>query len=233
MGGLPLHFHDPSLPPDILASLCLVCIILGGSGSGKTTLLNTIAGRMNGPEVVTSGTIQCNGAKAKRFWNDGSVGYLQQNDFLMPFLTYVPTCTTIVKLNSTSHIYSLQYAPILSVRETLNYAAHLRLPRTMSSQKKRELVELVLLELGLKECADTRVGDPGGGEGGSGGIRGISGGERRRVSAGVQLLTNPKMLLCDEVTSGKSRHYHYHSMSKVLSLTAFMLHSRTGRILLI
>lgn len=91
------------------------------------------------------------------------------------------------------------------VRETLHYAAHLRLPRTMSSQKKHELVELVLLELGLKECADTRVGDPGGGETGSGGIRGISGGERRRVSAGVQLLTNPKMLLCDEVTSGKKR----------------------------
>jgi len=72
----------------------------------------------------------------------------------------------------------------------------------MTTQKKLELVELVLLELGLKECAETRVGDPGGGESGSGGIRGISGGERRRVSAGVQLLTNPKMLLCDEVTSG-------------------------------
>ncbi|KAF9124460.1 hypothetical protein BGW39_008196 [Mortierella sp. 14UC] len=155
-----------------------VCIILGGSGSGKTTLLNTIAGRMTGPEVTMSGDIRCNGLKAKKFWNDGSVGYLQQHDFLMPFLT---------------------------VRETLTYAAHLRLPRSMSKQKKQELVELVLLELGLKECADTRVGDPGGGESGSSGIRGISGGERRRVSAGIQLLTNPKMLLCDEVTSGKSR----------------------------
>ena len=74
----------------------------------------------------------------------------------------------------------------------------------MSKQKKQDLVELVLLELGLKDCAETRVGDAGGGESGSGGIRGISGGERRRVSAGVQLLTNPKMLLCDEVTSGNS-----------------------------
>ncbi|KAF9586293.1 hypothetical protein BGW38_007304 [Lunasporangiospora selenospora] len=168
-----------------------VCIILGGSGSGKTTLLNTIAGRMNGSEVCTSGSIQCNGIKAKKFWNDGSVGYLQQNDFLMPFLT---------------------------VRETLQYAAHLRLPRTMSSQKKQELVELVLLELGLKECADTRVGDPGGGESGSGGIRGISGGERRRVSAGVQLLTNPKMLLCDEVTSGLDAFSSYEVMKSLTNL---------------
>ncbi|KAF9091437.1 hypothetical protein BGX23_005187 [Mortierella sp. AD031] len=169
-----------------------VCIILGGSGSGKTTLLNTIAGRMTGPEVSMSGDIKCNGQKAKKFWNDGSVGYLQQHDFLMPFLT---------------------------VRETLTYAAHLRLPRTMANQKKQELVELVLLELGLKECADTRVGDPGGGESGSGGIRGISGGERRRVSAGIQLLTNPKMLLCDEVTSGKSRLDAFSSFEVMKTLT--------------
>ncbi|KAG0258011.1 hypothetical protein BG011_003590 [Mortierella polycephala] len=168
-----------------------VCIILGGSGSGKTTLLNTIAGRMNGPEVLTSGSIKCNGVKAKKFWNDGSVGYLQQYDFLMPFLT---------------------------VRETLTYAANLRLPRTMSQQKKLELMELVLLELGLKDCAETMVGDPGGGESGSGGIRGISGGERRRVSAGVQLLTNPKMLLCDEVTSGLDAFSAYEVMKSFTKL---------------
>ncbi|KAF8985629.1 hypothetical protein BGZ46_003029 [Entomortierella lignicola] len=168
-----------------------VCVILGGSGSGKTTLLNTIAGRMNGTEVCTSGSIRCNGVKAKKYWSDGSVGYLQQNDFLMPFLT---------------------------VRETLTYAAHLRLPGSMSSNKKKELVELLLLELGLKECADTRVGDPGGGESGSGGIRGISGGERRRVSAGVQLLTNPKMLLCDEVTSGLDAFSSYEVMKSLTNL---------------
>ncbi|KAK3838142.1 MAG: P-loop containing nucleoside triphosphate hydrolase protein [Linnemannia gamsii] len=146
---------------------------------------------MTGPEVTMSGNIQCNGQKAKKFWNDGSVGYLQQHDFLMPFLT---------------------------VRETLTYAAHLRLPRSMSSQKKQELVELVLLELGLKECADTRVGDPGGGESGSGGIRGISGGERRRVSAGIQLLTNPKMLLCDEVTSGLDAFSSFEVMKTLTKL---------------
>ncbi|KAF9973403.1 hypothetical protein BGZ73_003343 [Actinomortierella ambigua] len=163
----------------------------GGSGSGKTTLLNTIAGRMTGPEVTTSGSILMNDLKPKVFWNDGSVGYLQQHDFLMPFLT---------------------------VRETLTYAAHLRLPRTMSSSDKEALVELVLLELGLKECANTMIGDPGGGESGSGGVRGISGGERRRVSAGVQLLTNPKMLLCDEVTSGLDAFSSYEVMKSLTNL---------------
>ncbi|KAF9211925.1 hypothetical protein BGZ59_007441 [Podila verticillata] len=88
----------------------------------------------------------------------------------------------------------------------------------MSSQKKRELVELVLLELGLKDCANTRVGDPGGGEQGSGGIRGISGGERRRVSAAIQLLTNPKILLCDEVTSGLDAFSSYEVMKSLTKL---------------
>ncbi|KAG0340433.1 bifunctional tryptophan synthase trp1 [Podila humilis] len=88
----------------------------------------------------------------------------------------------------------------------------------MSVQKKQELVELVLLELGLKDCADTTVGDPGGGEQGSGGIRGISGGERRRVSAAVQLLTNPKMLLCDEVTSGLDAFSSFEVMKSLAKL---------------
>ncbi|KAF9325719.1 hypothetical protein BG006_010817, partial [Podila minutissima] len=88
----------------------------------------------------------------------------------------------------------------------------------MSSEKKHELVELVLLELGLKDCVDTRIGDPGGGEQGSGGIRGISGGERRRVSAAVQLLTNPKMLLCDEVTSGLDAFSSFEVMKSLTKL---------------
>jgi len=72
----------------------------------------------------------------------------------------------------------------------------------MSSQNKQELIELVLIELGLKDCIDMRLGDLGGGEQGGGEIRGISGRERRRISVAVQLLTNQKMLRY-EVTSGK------------------------------
>jgi ABC-type multidrug transport system ATPase subunit/ABC-type multidrug transport system permease subunit len=82
----------------------------------------------------------------------------------------------------------------LTVFETLEYAAHLKLPQLMTKKAKREYVlELVEL-LGLNDCLGSRVGEEGG--------PGISGGEKRRLGLGVELLAQPSVLLVDEVTSG-------------------------------
>ena len=88
------------------------------------------------------------------------------------------------------------------MRETLRIACDLRLPSTTSHQERNEIVDDLILELGLKSCADVLIGDAYASESGTGGTRGISGGERRRVSAALQLLTSPSLLICDEVTSG-------------------------------
>jgi ABC-type multidrug transport system ATPase subunit len=78
----------------------------------------------------------------------------------------------------------------LTVRETLRYAAGLRLPKWMSKTQKMERAEEVLLKMGLKDCADNLIG--------SDLIKGISGGEKRRVTITVQILTEPRVLLLDE-----------------------------------
>ncbi|KAL2623264.1 hypothetical protein R1flu_003469 [Riccia fluitans] len=84
--------------------------------------------------------------------------------------------------------------PHLTVKETLLYAALLRLPAEFSRQEKRRRALDVLLELGLDKCQDTCVG--------SAYVRGASGGERKRVSIGCEILTDPSLLLLDEPTSG-------------------------------
>ncbi|KAK8087832.1 ABC transporter [Apiospora hydei] len=138
--------------------------ILGGSGSGKTTLLNTVAERMFSSRLSQTGRVTFNGAEGV---HSSRHAYVMQQDVLLPTLT---------------------------VRETLRYSANLRLPPPTTEEERMQIVEEVILELGLKDCADTRIGNSQ--------HRGCSGGEKRRVSIGVQLLSNPSILFLDEPTTG-------------------------------
>ncbi|XP_031728381.1 ATP-binding cassette sub-family G member 8 [Anarrhichthys ocellatus] len=84
--------------------------------------------------------------------------------------------------------------PHLTVRETLAFVAKLRLPTHFTQAQRDQRVDDVIAELRLRQCAHTRVGNDY--------VRGVSGGERRRVSIAVQLLWNPGILILDEPTSG-------------------------------
>ena len=77
----------------------------------------------------------------------------------------------------------------LTVRETLLYTARLRLPSDTRREEHLVAVEDVLEELRLAEHAGTLVGQ-------------LSGGQRKRVGCGVELIGKPTMLLLDEPTSG-------------------------------
>lgn len=85
--------------------------------------------------------------------------------------------------------------PHLTVSETLWYTALLRLPRALGAGEKRAQAEAVARELGLTKVAHSMVG-------GVRGVRGLSGGERKRVSIGLEMLVDPSLLLLDEPTSG-------------------------------
>ncbi|PNT12889.2 hypothetical protein POPTR_011G112100v4 [Populus trichocarpa] len=82
--------------------------------------------------------------------------------------------------------------PSLTVKETLLYSALLRLPGGKKEAANR--VRRLLKELGLEHIADSRIGE--------GSNWGISGGERRRVSIGVDLVHDPAVVFIDEPTSG-------------------------------
>ncbi|EEF36213.1 ATP-binding cassette transporter, putative [Ricinus communis] len=82
----------------------------------------------------------------------------------------------------------------LTVKETLTYAALLRLPKNLTREQKKERAMNVISELDLERSQDTAIGGKF--------VRGISGGERKRVCIGHEILLNPSLLFLDEPTSG-------------------------------
>ncbi|EKM57187.1 uncharacterized protein PHACADRAFT_208320 [Phanerochaete carnosa HHB-10118-sp] len=156
-----------------------VMAIIGGSGSGKTTLLHAMAARLRDLPIAeghVSITPSHSGGQDGAHPKGGEghfkgmskvVGFVKQHDYLLPHLT---------------------------VRETLTYAAKLRLPSSVDSETRRLIVEQTIQELGLADAANTMVGGAG--------RKGISGGEKRRLSIGCVLVSFPSVIILDEVTTG-------------------------------
>lgn len=148
-------------------------VIMGPSGSGKTSLLNLVSGRLSSnllTQYTSSGEIYLNNS--------------QINDYHL----VRPVCSYVIQEDD--HLLSS-----LTVRETLRYAARLRLSKTSYSLPEQyTIVDDIILKMGLKDCANTLVGNEL--------IKGISGGEKRRLSIAIQLISSPKILFLDEPTSG-------------------------------
>jgi ABC-type multidrug transport system ATPase subunit len=134
--------------------------ILGPSGSGKSTLLDAL----NGLRPATSGSVRVNGVDLYKNFS----AYFTQ-------LGYVPQKNIIHEE--------------LTVAQTLDFAAQLRMPSDTSIKERRERIQEVLTELALTHRQDVP-------------IKLLSGGQQRRVCIGVELLTKPSLFFLDEATSG-------------------------------
>ncbi|XP_051117579.1 ABC transporter G family member 1-like [Andrographis paniculata] len=155
--------------------------VMGPSGCGKSTLLDALAGRLDS-STRQQGDILINGLKQKLAF--GTSAYVTQEDTLMTTLT---------------------------VREAVYYSALLQLPDTMSKYEKKERAEASIIDMGLQDAIDTRIGGWN--------VKGLSGGQKRRVSICIEILTRPKLLFLDEPTSGLDSAASYHVMSRIMKLT--------------
>ncbi|KAK9903697.1 hypothetical protein M0R45_001057 [Rubus argutus] len=153
------------------------CLLQGITGSVNPGEILALMGPSGGGKTtllnVLSGRAKLNGGTVT--YNDQPytkslkqrIGYVMQDDLLFPHLT---------------------------VKETLTYAALLRLPINLTKTQKKERAMHVINELGLERCQDTIIGGTF--------VRGVSGGERKRVCIGNEILLNPSILFLDEPTSG-------------------------------
>lgn len=139
-----------------------LCCVMGPSGAGKTSLLNVLSGRRanDGSNIRVTGDISVGGAKIDPTEFKGNLAYVMQQDAL------VPTATP---------------------REALGFSASLRLG--VSGLEKDDLIQSMIEDLQLLDCADTMLSE-------------CSGGERKRTSVGVELIIKPMLVFCDEPTSG-------------------------------
>lgn len=139
--------------------------IMGPTGCGKTSLVNALAGRLpSGGQL--EGSILVNGKPRGRGFRSISA-YVMQDDVLFSNLT---------------------------VRETFEFAAKMRLPSEVKTSVKMALVDQIITELGLSKAQNTRIGNEF--------IRGVSGGERKRTNIGIELLSGASLIFLDEPTSG-------------------------------
>ncbi|KAI3929371.1 hypothetical protein MKW92_005105 [Papaver armeniacum] len=99
----------------------------------------------------------------------------------------------------------------LTVKESVYYSAMLQLPESMTNFEKKERAETTIREMGLQEAMNTRIG--------SWSNKGLSGGQKRRVSICIEILKRPKLLFLDEPTSGLDSAASYHIMDRIVNLT--------------
>ncbi|CAL1356877.1 unnamed protein product [Linum trigynum] len=118
-----------------------------------------------------------------------------------------PVTTSYMKMISSYVMQEDQLFPMLTVFETFMFAAEVRLPPTISRAEKKKRVHELIAQLGLTSATHTYIGDEG--------RRGVSGGERRRVSIGIDIIHKPPLLFLDEPTSGLDSTSAYSVVEKV------------------
>ncbi|EKX39023.1 hypothetical protein GUITHDRAFT_76679 [Guillardia theta CCMP2712] len=96
----------------------------------------------------------------------------------------------------------------MTAYEAISMSAKLRLPPDMPLEEKMRRVDQMIEILHLERCKDNVIGYPGE-------KSGVSGGERKRISIAMELITNPSVLFLDEPTSGLDTHTA-HSVCKTL-----------------
>ncbi|KAI7725050.1 hypothetical protein M8C21_022973, partial [Ambrosia artemisiifolia] len=172
-------------------------LLLGPPSSGKTTLLLALAGKL-AKELKSSGKVTYNGHELHEFVPERTSAYISQNDVHIGELTVRETLAFSARCQGVGSRYEM-LAELARREKNANIKPDPDIDIYMKAaaiegQEASVVTDYTLKILGLDICADTLVGDQM--------IRGISGGQKKRVTTGEMIVGPSKVLLMDEISTG-------------------------------
>ncbi|KAJ8773915.1 hypothetical protein K2173_009346 [Erythroxylum novogranatense] len=172
-------------------------LLLGPPSSGKTTLLLALAGKLD-PNLKVSGNVTYNGHGMNEFIPQRTAAYISQHDLHIGEMTVRETLAFSARCQGVGSRHEM-LAELARREKAANIKPDPDVDVFMKAiategEETNVVTDYILKILGLEVCADTMVGDEM--------LRGISGGQRKRVTTGEMLVGPARALFMDEISTG-------------------------------
>ncbi|WRX34811.1 ABC transporter-like [Theobroma cacao] len=174
-----------------------MALLLGPPSSGKTTLLLALAGKLR-KELKISGRVTYNGHEMEEFVPQRTSAYISQYDVHIGEMTVRETLAFSARCQGVGPRYDMlvelaRREKAANIKPDPDIDIYMK-AAALEGQETSVVTDYILKILGLEVCADTMVGDEM--------IRGISGGQKKRVTTGEMLVGPAKALFMDEISTG-------------------------------
>ncbi|KAG4947901.1 hypothetical protein JHK82_041072 [Glycine max] len=176
---------------------CRMTLLLGPPSSGKTTLLLALAGKLD-PDLKVSGRVTYNGHGMNEFVPQRTAAYISQDDVHIGEMTVRETLAFSARCQGVGSRYDMlselsRREIVTDIKPDPNIDIYMKFTNTFLIAPNYLFICIFQI-LGLEMCADIVVGDEM--------LRGISGGQRKRVTTGEMLVGPTNALFMDEISSG-------------------------------
>ncbi|CAA0839121.1 ABC transporter G family member 40 [Striga hermonthica] len=189
---------------------CRMTLLLGPPSSGKTTLLLALAGKLD-TSLKFSGSVSYNGHKLNEFVPQRTAAYISQHDVHIGEMTVRETLEFSARCQGIGSRYEMlselsRREKNASIKPDTDVDIFMKAVAT-EGQEASVITDYIIKVLGLEVCADTMVGDEL--------VRGISGGQRKRVTTGEMLVGPTNALFMDEISTGLDSSTTYQIVSSL------------------
>ncbi|KAJ0075707.1 hypothetical protein Patl1_34363 [Pistacia atlantica] len=172
-------------------------LLLGPPASGKTTLLLALAGKLDS-SLQSSGRVTYNGHEMHEFVSQRTAAYIGQHDVHIGEMTVRETLAFSARCQGVGTRYEMlselsRREKASNIKPDPDIDVFMKAAAT-AGEEASMITDYILKILGLEVCADTLVGDEM--------VRGISGGQKKRVTTGEMLVGPANALFMDEISTG-------------------------------